>query len=148
MVVLASGAPLPAVRAGITLTILLLAPLVRRAPDPIHSLAVAALVLLLLNPLTLFDPGAQIAFATIAALLLYLPPLEALILPAIRIRRIPLAPVRRTLRALPTYLLAGCVAQLACTATRRLLLQPRLARRPARHHRPRPRSRSCSSSPA
>ena len=79
--ILMSGDGVSAARAGLIWSIVLLAPLVQRTPDPLHALAVAALVLLTDNPLALYDAGFQLSFATLATLLLLLPPLEQAWLP-------------------------------------------------------------------
>jgi competence protein ComEC len=72
----------PAVtRSALMATVLLLAPLLRRTADPLHSWAFAAFVILAADPLALYDVGFQLSFATVGVLLLYLPPLERWLLP-------------------------------------------------------------------
>lgn len=78
---LAAGGSTAAVRAAVMVSVFLLGPLLRRAPEPLHALAFAAFVLLLFDPLALFDAGFQLSFATVGTLLLWAKPLERLWLP-------------------------------------------------------------------
>ncbi len=78
---LAVGASPAALRSAVMLSVVLLAPILKRDAEPLHSLALAALLILLQNPQALLDPGTQLSFAACAGLILFLPPLEALLLP-------------------------------------------------------------------
>jgi competence protein ComEC len=78
---LAAGAGPAAVRAALMTTVLLLAPLLRRDTDPLHSLAFAAFVILARSPLALYDAGTQLSFSTVGFLMLWMPALERLWLP-------------------------------------------------------------------
>lgn len=57
-----TGAHAPAVRAAVLTGLLLTGYGLRRAPDPVNSLAAAALVVLILDPMELFQTGAQLSF--------------------------------------------------------------------------------------
>ena len=63
------------VRAGIMLSLLLLAPLLHRESDPPTALSAAALLILLLNPYTVANVGFQLSFLAVAGLLLLTGPL-------------------------------------------------------------------------
>jgi len=63
-----SGAPPPAVRAGVTAAIAFGAILVDRQAISLHSLAVAAFVILVIHPEAVIEPGFQMSFAATAAL--------------------------------------------------------------------------------
>lgn len=58
-------------RAGILYILFLLAPLLRREPDPPTSLAAALLFLLLLNPWSVANIGLQLSFTSVAGILLF-----------------------------------------------------------------------------
>lgn len=58
-------------RAGILYILFLLAPLLRREPDPPTSLAAALLFLLLLNPWSVANIGLQLSFTSAAGILLF-----------------------------------------------------------------------------
>lgn len=68
--VLLSGAEVPAVRAGITASLVLLALALGRDPFSLRLLAAAATVILALRPESLLSPGFQMSFAAVTALLL------------------------------------------------------------------------------
>jgi competence protein ComEC len=78
---LAVGAPPAALRSAVMLSVLLLAPLLKRDAEPLHSLAFAAVIVLLQNPQALFDPGTQLSFVACTGLILFVPPLETLLFP-------------------------------------------------------------------
>lgn len=104
----AGGAP-AAVRSALMLSVVLLAPLLRRDAEPLHSLAFAALIILLQNPLALFDPGTQLSFVACTGLILLIPPLEFLYFSwEPEMRRLP-----QLLRWLKLLLAASVIAQLA-----------------------------------
>jgi competence protein ComEC len=63
-----TGASPPVVRAAAMGTLLLLAPVARRRPDPVASLAIAAAVMTALDPDVLADAGFQLSFAAIAGI--------------------------------------------------------------------------------
>ena len=63
------------VRAGIMLSLLLLAPLLHRESDPPTALSAAALLILLFNPYTVANVGFQLSFLAVAGLLLLTGPL-------------------------------------------------------------------------
>ena len=106
LIVLAAGAGTSSVRGGVMLTVVLLGPLLRRAADPLNSLAVAGLLLLTLQPLALFDPGFLLSFATVGVILLWMPPLQALWLSGASGRPV----LSRATRFLCRALLGGAVA--------------------------------------
>ncbi len=64
-----SGAPAPAERAAITVSIAFLAILLDRQAVTMHGLAVAAFVVLLIQPEAVMTPGFQMSFAATAALI-------------------------------------------------------------------------------
>ncbi len=74
---LCAGSGPAVIRSAIMASVVLVAPLVRREPEPLHALALAALGIVLIQPLALMDPGTQLSFATVALLLLWMPVLEA-----------------------------------------------------------------------
>ena len=71
-----TGAHAPAVRAAVLTGLLLAGFSLRRAPDPVNSLAAAALVVLALDPMELFQTGAQLSFLCAFALTVIVPPLR------------------------------------------------------------------------
>ena len=64
-----SGAPAPAVRSAVTLSVAFVAILVDRRAITLHALAVAALIVLALQPEAVVQPGFQMSFAATAALI-------------------------------------------------------------------------------
>jgi competence protein ComEC len=78
---LAVGSSPAALRSAVMLSVVRIAPLLKRDAEPLHSLAFAALVVLLENPLALFDPGTQLSFVACAGLLAWLPLLETWLFP-------------------------------------------------------------------
>jgi competence protein ComEC len=64
-----SGAPPPAIRSAVTLSVAFVAVLLDRQALTLHSLAVAALIVLELQPEAVGQPGFQMSFAATAALL-------------------------------------------------------------------------------
>lgn len=73
---LAAGAGPAVTRSALMLSLVLLAPLLRRNADALNSLLFAAFVILLGSPLALFDAGTQLSFCTVATLLAWMPLLE------------------------------------------------------------------------
>lgn len=70
--VLVSGAEVPAVRAGLTASIVLLALALGRDPLSLRLVAFAAAVILLARPEVLLSPSFQLSFAAVTAILLLL----------------------------------------------------------------------------
>jgi competence protein ComEC len=64
-----SGAPPPAVRSAVTLSVAFAAILVDRRAISLHSLAVAAMIVLMLQPEAVAQPGFQMSFCATAALI-------------------------------------------------------------------------------
>lgn len=64
-----SGAPPPAVRSAVTLSVAFTAILADRRAISMHALALAALIVLLLQPEAVIQPGFQMSFAATAALI-------------------------------------------------------------------------------
>jgi competence protein ComEC len=64
------GAPASAVRAGLMLSLALIAVLIQRPSAALPMIAAAALVLLALDPLAILDPGLQLSFAGVGGILL------------------------------------------------------------------------------
>ncbi|MGZ8364047.1 MAG: ComEC/Rec2 family competence protein [Caulobacteraceae bacterium] len=77
-----SGAPPPAVRAAVTLSVAFLAILADRQPISLRALAVAALIVLAWEPEAVAQPGFQMSFSATAALIalaeVWKPPLREL----------------------------------------------------------------------
>lgn len=78
---LAAGGSGAVTRAAVMVGVVLFAPLLRREAEPLHSLALAALLILLVSPLALYDPGTQLSFATVAVLVLWYKTVERLVWP-------------------------------------------------------------------
>ncbi len=78
---LATGFSSATVRAAVMMSVVLLAPVVRRDAEPLHSLTVAAFVILLFDPLALYDAAFQLSFACVGGVLLWMPPLHSLLFP-------------------------------------------------------------------
>ena len=70
---LLAGAHLPAVRACIMVLVFLLAVLLRRDSDPLHTLCAAALVILGLWPQSLFEVSFQLSFCAVLMIVLGMP---------------------------------------------------------------------------
>lgn len=68
---LVAGAAASAVRATIMAIIPMGGKLLGRKPDPINSLALAALMILIFHPLDIFDVGFQLSFAAVGGIFLY-----------------------------------------------------------------------------
>lgn len=64
-----SGAPPPAVRSAVTLSVAFIAILADRRAISMHALALAALIVLALQPEAVIQPGFQMSFAATAALI-------------------------------------------------------------------------------
>jgi ComEC/Rec2-related protein len=79
--VLASGGSTAALRAAIMATVLLMAPLLRRQAEPLHSLAFAACLILLLQPGAIYEAGFQLSFVVTGFLILWIPPLFRCLIP-------------------------------------------------------------------
>lgn len=103
---LVAGAGPAVTRSALMLTVLLLAPLLRRTAEPLNSLLLAAFLLLCLSPTAIYDAGTQLSFATVATLLLWMPPLERLVFPWEPVMRLRAKTARWVLLAF----LAGLVA--------------------------------------
>jgi competence protein ComEC len=103
-VLLTGGSP-PIVRAGLMMSLYLLALIVGRERDLANAVALAAFVLLLWNPLYLFDAGFQLTFVATGAILLAL-------------RRFDLSRLPR----LPRWVLASLLASTAATLATGILL--------------------------
>ena len=80
------GCPPSMIRASVMLSIVLLAPLFRREPDPLTSLAFALLLLLLANPYSIASVGLQLSFASMVGLLAAAPGIYR-VLPKAKSRR-------------------------------------------------------------
>lgn len=104
---LAAGVGGAVMRSAVMTTVMLLAPLLKREAEPLHTLAFAALLILLPEPLALYDPGTQLSFATVATLVAWARPLENLLWPWEPEQR----PLTRFLRACTVGLLVGILAQ-------------------------------------
>ena len=74
--VLVSGAPASAVRAAVMISVLLLAPVLKRQNDPVTSLSFALLLLLAANPYAATGIGLQLSFSAMAGILLLSPVFE------------------------------------------------------------------------
>lgn len=73
-----TGGQAPVVRATIMSIVFLVSFLVERKPDPVNTLAAAALILLLMNPLNLFDAGFQLSFISVLSIVLLSPSMMAI----------------------------------------------------------------------
>jgi competence protein ComEC len=74
--ILMTGMATPVLRAGIMLSVYLLANRLGAADDPVNRLTLAALVLLLLNPYNLYECGFQLSFAATAGVVWLFPILK------------------------------------------------------------------------
>ena len=72
---LATGASVSAARASLMAVCYWLGPALRRKPDPMSALGLAALVLLVVDPHDIVNPGFQLSFAVVTGLLVLTPPL-------------------------------------------------------------------------
>jgi competence protein ComEC len=68
-----SGGDPPVVRAAVIVAFWLGGLFLSRRPDPVNSLAAAAITLLALNPTTLFNVGAQLSFLAVATIVHFVP---------------------------------------------------------------------------
>lgn len=73
----ATGLQPPVVRSAVMAAIVFCAYVVRREPDLLSALAIAALAFLLWNPTSILDIGFQLSFVTVGMLALYLKPADA-----------------------------------------------------------------------
>jgi competence protein ComEC len=73
--VLAVGAEASVVRAALTFTIVVLAPVVSRESSSLNALGGAALILLAWRPADLFDPSLQLTFVSVLAIVVFAWPL-------------------------------------------------------------------------
>ena len=67
----------PVLRAGIMGWVFCLSYLVRRRPNPVNTLSLAAIVLLLIRPTYLFEAGWQLSFATTLGIILFEPRMQS-----------------------------------------------------------------------
>jgi competence protein ComEC len=74
-----AGASPPIVRAVIIFMIIAAGYIIRRTPDLLNSLSLAAVLILLWNPKELFDPSFQLSFASVAGIIIFTPRLEAIL---------------------------------------------------------------------
>ena len=74
----AAGASPPIIRSVIVFSIFALGYLIAREPDPLNSLAVAAILILAWDPKGLFDPSFQLTFVSIASMVVFTPKLNSL----------------------------------------------------------------------
>jgi competence protein ComEC len=79
--VLLTGFHLSSVRAALTLSFVLAAPMLGRRHDALSATAAAALVILLADPQQLFLPGFQLTFAAVWAIVCIYPQLEGILWP-------------------------------------------------------------------
>ena len=77
---LMTGSNLPAVRAAIMATVFLAGLMIRRQPDTLGSLSLAALLILTINPGQLFEVSFQLSFLSIISLLFITPRINAFLL--------------------------------------------------------------------
>ncbi|MDI6605685.1 MAG: ComEC/Rec2 family competence protein, partial [Candidatus Omnitrophota bacterium] len=73
-----TGSNLPAMRAAIMATVFLAGLMIRRQPDTIGSLSLAALIILAINPGQLFEVSFQLSFLSIISLVFIAPKIRAL----------------------------------------------------------------------
>lgn len=106
---LASGLSSATVRSAVMLTVVLLAPVLRRDADPLHALVVAAFVILFCDPLAIYDVGFQLSLACVGGILAWMNPLQLWLFPLEY--QMPL-PVRFG-RGVIFLLMTGFVAQVA-----------------------------------
>jgi competence protein ComEC len=79
--VLLTGVHLSSVRAALTLSFVLAAPLLGRRHDALSATAAAALLILVYDPQQLFLPGFQLTFAAVWAIVCIYPQLEGILWP-------------------------------------------------------------------
>lgn len=77
-----SGCSPSVMRAFVMAAVVLTGRVVKRKPDPLTSLSLAAIVILLINPLTIGDAGFQLSFACGASIILIYPKLKRIKIPA------------------------------------------------------------------
>ncbi|MBC7809468.1 MAG: DNA internalization-related competence protein ComEC/Rec2, partial [Akkermansiaceae bacterium] len=106
---LASGLSSATVRSAVMLTVILLAPVLRRDADPLHALVVAAFVILLCDPLAIYDVGFQLSLACVGGILLWMNPLQLWLFPLEYQMPIPV----RLGRGIAFLFMTGFVAQVA-----------------------------------
>ena len=75
----AAGASPPIVRAVIIFMIIAAGYLIRRQPEMLNSLSLAAILILLWNPKELFDPSFQLSFGSVAGIIIFTPRLETIL---------------------------------------------------------------------
>lgn len=75
-----TGLKTSVLRAVVMLLVLQGGKVVKRKPDPLTSVSIAAMIILLLRPLDLFSPGFQLSFCAVLGLIL-LPPMIGKMLP-------------------------------------------------------------------
>jgi len=68
-----TGGRAPVVRASVMMAVWLAAPLVRREPDTLNSIAFAAVLILLIKPLEVLSAGFQLSFVTVGVIVLLAP---------------------------------------------------------------------------
>jgi ComEC/Rec2-related protein len=75
-----TGCRASAIRAGVMASAYLLAPALRRRPDVVSAMALAAIGILAWQPVQLFDIGCILSFAAVAGILTMVPVLDAMLL--------------------------------------------------------------------
>lgn len=68
-----TGAQPPVVRATIMAAVFLAGFILEREPEPVNTLACAALLILFVNPVNLFDVGFQLSFVSVLAIIVFYP---------------------------------------------------------------------------
>lgn len=109
---LAAGGGGAVTRSAVMVSVFLIAPLVRREPEPLHSLALAVLLILLTSPLALFDAGTQLSVVTAWTLLSWWKTVERLVWPW----EVGMSRLSRALRWLVLAFAVGIVAHLGSCA--------------------------------
>jgi ComEC/Rec2-related protein len=66
-----AGSPIPAIRAFLIILVFFLAMLLDKNPNPLRSLALAALIILIINPGSIYSIGFQMSFTAILALVAF-----------------------------------------------------------------------------
>jgi ComEC/Rec2-related protein len=121
----ATGGRASALRAGLMAVVYFLAPRLRRRPDTLSALALAALLILVFAPAQLFDLGFVFSFVTVTGIILLYPPFHACFLrrlsrAAPAFARAPDAPRTPADRLLGLIAAAGrhlaALAALSCSA--------------------------------
>jgi len=75
----AAGSNTPIIRAAIIFAVLVIGYIIKREPDNLNSLALAALLILLWNPKAFFDPSFRLSFVSVASIIVFAPKIDALI---------------------------------------------------------------------